>query len=262
MAQSEAFQRLQYQLAGHLRDPERNPAPSGIEERRLQVYRDLLYNNVESFIRNGFPVLRSISSDQHWHQMVRDFFASYRCRTPYFLEISAEFLAYLQQQREPGATDYPFLLELAHYEWIELAVDTAPEMNPRTGFNPRGDLMRGQPLISPLAQVLSYRFPVHRIGPQFLPDQVPEQATFLIVNRDPEDQVRFMEINAVTARLLMILQANPGFTGTDAVAEVGRELPQLEPQAVLQGGAQALRELLAAGVILGTRLRPVTDTTT
>jgi hypothetical protein len=39
------FQRKQYEFAAHIRDPEKNAAPPGIEDRRLAIYRDLFFNN-------------------------------------------------------------------------------------------------------------------------------------------------------------------------------------------------------------------------
>ena len=62
-----AFQRVQYRFAAHLRDPKRNPAPRGIEPRRMKIYRELFYNNVEGFLANAFPVLRRITPDARWH---------------------------------------------------------------------------------------------------------------------------------------------------------------------------------------------------
>ena len=61
------FKKYQYEFTAHLRDPEHNPAPEGIEDRRIGIYRDLLYNNVESFLSGTFPVLRNIHDDDGWH---------------------------------------------------------------------------------------------------------------------------------------------------------------------------------------------------
>lgn len=257
MSGSQSFKTLQYEFAAHLRNPAVAPAPPGIEQRRLQIYRDLFYNNVEGFVSGGFPVLRSLTSDEKWHRMVRDFFSSYRCQTPYFLEISQEFLDYLQTGRQPEQDDLPFMVELAHYEWVELAADTATDSIPATGFNPDGNLMQGRPVISPLAFVVSYQYPVHRISVDFLPVEPPELATFLVVYRDQQDEVRFMEINAVTARLLMILEETPQAVGADAVNAVADDLPQLARDAVIRGGEQALLQLRQSGIILGTELKPV-----
>ena len=122
-----SFQESQFQFAGHLRDPDHRPAPADVEDRRLAIYRDLIYNNVEGFLASGFPVLKSIVDGERWHGLVRDFFAEYRCQTPYFLEIGQEFLRYLQEVRQPRGWEPPYMLELAHYEWVELALDTATD---------------------------------------------------------------------------------------------------------------------------------------
>ena len=97
-----ALRDSQMLMARYLRDPQGQPAPEGVEERRLKIYRDLVYNNVEGFISGGFPVLRSLYQDEDWHQLVREFIDQHRCHTPYFLEISQEFLKFLMQRDEPG----------------------------------------------------------------------------------------------------------------------------------------------------------------
>ena len=61
MAEPAPFQALQYRFAAHLRDPEHQPAPEGLEDRRLKIYRELFYNNVEDFLQTAFPVLRRIT---------------------------------------------------------------------------------------------------------------------------------------------------------------------------------------------------------
>ncbi len=55
------FIQQQYDFAAHIRNPEQNPAPAGIEDRRMGIYRELFYNNVEGFLSNGFPVLAGIT---------------------------------------------------------------------------------------------------------------------------------------------------------------------------------------------------------
>ena len=258
MSDRASFKTLQYEFAAHLRNPAEEPGPEGIEDRRMQIYRDLFYNNVEGFISSGFPVLRSLTSDEKWHRMVRAFFAHYRCESPYFLEISQEFLGYLQSARQPEQDDFPFMVELAHYEWIELAADTDIDEIPVTGYNQSGNLMQGRPVISPLAYVVSYQFPVHRISVDFVPCEPPPIPTFLIVYRDQGDEVRFMEINGVTARLLLVLEENPAYTGYDAVRVVASELSDLDESVVLQGGEQALKQLRGSGILLGTELKTIT----
>jgi hypothetical protein len=99
VASQPAFQRAQFELAAHIRNPQTNPAPEGIENRRLGIYRSLFFNNIESFIANGFPILKSITDPERWNSMIRDFVHRHQSHSPYFLDIGAEFLHYLESER-------------------------------------------------------------------------------------------------------------------------------------------------------------------
>lgn len=243
-----SFQQTQYQFARHLREPKLHSAPESVEDRRMGIYRDLIYNNIEGFICGAFPILRSIIADKSWHFMVRDFIANHECHTPYFLEISQEFLHYLMHERKPNTDDLPFMLELAHYEWVELALDVATESLPEHGA-PALSVMDNHPQISPLVWCLSYRFPVHRIGPTYQPAEPPAQPSFLVVYRNRNDEVKFLESNAVTIRLLQLLQQETGLTGRAALHRVATELQHPNPAAMEQDGKQLLENLLAMEII-------------
>ena len=41
------FQRLQHAFAASIRDPENNPQPKGLPAQRIQIYRQLVYSNLE-----------------------------------------------------------------------------------------------------------------------------------------------------------------------------------------------------------------------
>ena len=255
-----ALQQVTEQFAGYIRDPEHQAAPQNIEQRRLNIYKDLFYNNIENFISGGFPILRSIIADQPWHQMVRDFMVSYRCQSPYFLEISQEFQQYLAQQPEllsqPGYP--PFIQELAHYEWVELALDVAEQditaFEREQGISLPEDLLRQLPVVSPLAWSLVYQYPVHQIGEGFQPQQPAEQPSFLIVYRDRADEVRFMEANAVTARLIELLeQAEASASGESVLLQLAEEMQHPQPEQIIDSGLQLLQQLLQQDIILGVK---------
>jgi hypothetical protein len=253
-AEQPAFVRTQYQFAAHIRDPQAHPAPPELEDRRMAIYRELFYNNVEGFLADGFPVLRRIYTDSDWHALVRDYFARHRSHTPYFPEIGKEFLQYLEQERAQIPGDPPFLLELAHYEWVELALSFSDADQDTPPADPNGDPYVGVPILSRVAWSLSYRFPVHRIGPELQPQRPELQPTHLVVYRNRRDQVEFLEINAVTQRLIQLLKENPDRTGQDAVTQVATELQHPQPELVHRAGRQLLQDLRARDIVLGTRL--------
>ncbi len=245
----------QYRFAGHIRDPEHNPAPVDVEDRRMQVYRELFYNNVEGFLAGTFPVLRRIFSDTAWHRLTREYFACHRAQTPLFLEMPREFLNWLESEYSPQPGDPAFLLELAHYEWVELAVSIAEDSLDQPGIDPAGDLLGGIPVISPLAWHMSYRFPVHRIGPDFMPCEPDSTPTHLVVYRDPNDEVGFIEINAVTKRLLELIGNDENRTGKQLLQHIAGELSHPQPGVVINAGTDILRNLLKKHVLLGTKQR-------
>lgn len=247
------FQRIQRELTDHLRQPARRKPPAGIEGRRLAIYRDLIFNNIEGFLSGGFPVLRSIYRDEAWLALVRDFIASHLCQSPYFLEISEEFLAYLQLERGERPDDPPFLRELAHYEWVELALDVALDEADDIAVDPAGDLLQGKPVLSSLAWPLAYRFPVHRIGPSFQPDTPDDEGCFLVVYRNPDDEVGFIEINAVTFALLELLQVPELDSGAEALDQLAQQLQYPQPAQLQTFGLEILSQLRAASVIAGTK---------
>jgi len=246
------FMQRQYEFAAHIRDPQHNRAPAHLEDRRMKIYRDLFYNNVEGFLSNGFPVLRILMNETDWHALVRDFFAHHQCHSPLFLEIPREFLSYLEQERGERPDDLPFLLELAHYEWVELALSVTDIDEETVTADSQGDLLDATPVLSPVAWPLSYRYPVHRIGPDFIPDTPGDKTTYLLVYRDDSDAVGFMELNQVSARLIALLQEDSEQTGRKALTMIADELQHPDPEAVINGGKQILQEWRQRGIILGT----------
>lgn len=244
---------LQFQFAGHIRDPEHVPVPGEIEPRRMGIYRDLFFNNVEGLLANNFPVLRKLHTTEEWHALVRDFFVRHRARTPLFPEVAREFLKFLQDCRGEARGDPPFLLELAHYEWVELALSIDTSEIDDVPADPDGDLLTGRPVVSPLAWSLSYHFPVHRIRPDHRPSKPPAAPTHLVVYRTRDDQVKFLELNAVSARLLALIGEEPGRTGLEHLRRIARELGSDDEARVIAGGARTLEELRAREILLGTR---------
>ncbi len=250
-----AFKKRQYEFTAHIRNPEKNARPEGIEDRRMAIYRDLLFNNIEGFIASGFPVIRKIYNDKNWHKMIRDFFANHKSHTPYFLEIAQEFIDYLQNERQPQPEDPAGLIELAHYEWVELALHISDESINMDNINANGDLLKQHPVFSPVAWPLVYQFPVHTMGPDNLLEEAPEQPTYLVVYRNRNDKVRFLVINPVTARLIGLLQENESYSGLDAIEHITKEMNHPNPDVVKRGGKAALEELQQHGIILGTKVR-------
>ena len=254
MAERPEFQEKQYAFAAHIRDPQHVPAPEGVEDRRMAIYRELFFNNLRSLLSSTFPVLKKLHADDKWRRLIRQFMRKHQAQTPYFLELPAEFLNFLQNEYELEDDDFPFLVELAHYEYIELALSVSDESNDTENIDPDGDLLSGIPEKSALAWVYGYQYPVHRISKEFQPATPEDQPVYLAVYRGSDDKVGFLELNPVTAGLLHAIEENEaGKSGETLLRELAATINYPNVGAFIQHGTDTLQEMRTLEILTGTR---------
>lgn len=241
------FQSFQRAFGRHLRDPQHAPRPAGVPARRMAAYNELLFNNICGFLTSCFPVSRATLGEARWRRLNRSFFRDWPSHTPWFREIPHEFVRYLSEAEIKQPLPI-WLAELAHYEWVELAVDIMD--CPIPPHDAQGNLLIGHPLLNPTLMNLSYQWPVHKIGPGYRPRK--KQATQLLVYRDTDDEVQFVASNPITARLLSIF-ASEALTGRAACLQIAAELQHRLPETLVNHGLAMLEQLRQQGVILGIR---------
>ncbi len=189
----------------------------------MAIYARLFYNNVESALASTHHTLKAVLGDERWHALMRGFLRDHHAESPYFSQLSEEFLGYLAglAERESAPALPPFAVELCHYEWLSLALRLAPDAD--CAFDDRA-LDQGEPVaLSPLAWPLRYDYPVMRIGPDFQPAEPPPEATHLIACRDRHDDVQFIAANALTLRLLQLIEEAVGGTPRECLARLAKE---------------------------------------
>lgn len=228
---------MQSQFAACIREADPESPPPGVQGERMAVYSDLFRRNVDGLLGGMLPVFRKAMGESRWQDMIRDFLRRHRSDEPLFRRLVEEFLDYLGNERGE-AGDPGFTLELAHFEWLRLHLDFAPDAECVFGGEPPS--LDEAVIVSPLAQPLRYDWPVHRMDPEALPQAPPSEATWLIAWRDRNDEVRVIESNAVTVRLLNLI--GEGERPSAALATIARELGRDE-------GAME-----AAGTAIVTRL--------
>jgi uncharacterized protein len=197
--------RDQMAFAARIRRPDAEPLLPGISAQRMAVYEELFFNNLDGFVTSGFPVLCRILGEARRRRLVRAFLGWHRGRTPYFLEIGEEFIAWLEAGGGAEAGDPAFLAELAHYERVELALDIACDELPSRGW-------------SPLAWPLAYAWPVQRLSAEFQPAEPPAEPTCLLAWRDAAQRVRFQQLSPFTYHLALRLQA--GASSSEALLDL------------------------------------------
>ena len=149
----------------------------------------------------------------------------------------------------PG--DPPFLLELAHYEWTEIALGQDEHEPADIKVDRTADLLEGIPVLSPVAWPLTYRYPVHQIGLQNRPSEPPKTATQLLAYRNRVNKVKFMQLNDVTQWLVTALGEKRSQTGRQLLEELALLLKHPNPDRLIESGEQLLKDFLKKDIVLG-----------
>ena len=139
--------------------------------------------------------------------------------------------------------------------WISCSksLSVSEEVNNTTKVDPDGDLLQGIPVRSVLAWTYAYQYPVHRISKDYQPTEPGEALTFLVVCRKANDDMDFLELNPVTARLLELIEANEQDSGRELLLKLADEINYPDVEALLQHGAEAMQQMRQTEILLGTR---------
>ncbi len=245
------FQAEQARLAAYLRTPATAPPPMSSE--RAAVYADPVYRNLEGVLSSGFPVLKRLSSDAEWTTRVRAFLHDHRCTPAEFHRAAGCFVDHCLTRAHSGTEYDGRVAELAHYEWVEMVLAIAAD---RVDFSiaPQPDTLL---TLSPLAAVLTYRYPVHRwSAPQHLMEGSPEPS-FFVVRRQRDDRVRFMAVNALSWELLERLRLSPAAGWSGAVEAFAMRYPHLATALVEQSAALKQQFIDADVLVPSAALRDV-----
>lgn len=252
MSNKPSFKQAQEDFAAHIRNPELNQKPEGIEDRRMAIYRDLFINSISGLLSGSFPVIRTLYDDASWESLVRGFFKKENNKTPHFPEIPREFVTYLKDSPEADSSK-PFLYELAHYEWLELHLEKhSIEIVKNQQVN-EADLLSQIPLVSPLVRLQAYQYPVQQIKSAFQPNKSLEQPIFMVVWRDCEYQVQFSELNPFSAMLLEQLINNKDKTGQEILNSLAKQHQHPDPNQFIQFGLQTLSRWFEQDIIISTQ---------
>lgn len=248
-----SLQTQQLALTAWLRNPKDSPALTDVPSQRMQIYRELFFNNIENTLSNAFPVLHQLLPSADWQTLCEDFFALHQCHTPHLSHLPAEFITFLKQQTH--ITQPAWLFELAEWEWSELDLFLAQDIDTESPME--NDPLHGIPLVSPLVRLHQCHYPVHQIGPQFIPDEPSEQHWFLLAWRKRDHSIGFMQLTQLTALILEMMQHNQqqktSYTGYQLLQKIARQQNEHSHHSIIQGGSDCLNHFYKNHIIIGSR---------
>lgn len=242
------FQEAQREFTERIRQGETKSIPQGISQKRMQIYERNFLGTIDDILSQCFPVLKSLLAQEKWTRLVKTFYACHHSKTPYFYEIPQEFLAYCLTTK-PYHEEFPFFICLAHFEWMELAIETSMETTP-TIFEEKPDFSIEDAFLkaSPVAELVAYDFPVHRLNQDIDFSDFKAFPTYLCFYRDFDESVKWREFNVMQSRLFQLLKENP-MTGKKVVTILQNEIKNHDNKSFSQECFETLRFFLKNAII-------------
>jgi uncharacterized protein len=155
-----AFLAYQHQFFHYLRQPEQEGLTDSLPA-NIGIYARLIYGKFDGSLSTCFPISKVVLGDELWRQLVRTFIREHRCQSPLYREIPDEFIEFLINKPPPELPEY--LVDLAHFEWMELVLETA-RSNSISNLDESletCDVLEDIPVLNPVLHILRYRYPVH-----------------------------------------------------------------------------------------------------
>jgi hypothetical protein len=221
--------------------------------RRLAVYRSLVRNGLSMVVLRMLPRTRARLNAACGGRFDADFAAFVEEKGPathYLRDVPFEFVEWVGPRWRSDPTVPAYIPDLASHELSFFEVASAGPVNGAIGAAAEVALER------PLAfhesvRLAQYAWAVHELSSREDDTQEPTRRDVrLLAYRDPEHQVRWLDLTPLAAAILGRLVA--GATLAAAVEEACRE-SGVAPTAVLEDVARLLADLGARGVLLGAR---------
>jgi hypothetical protein len=219
---------------------------------RLALYRRLIRNNLTGVTERMLARTRARLNALGglFDATFADFLADRGPRTHYLRDVPREFLEWVTPRWSASSFAPAWALDLARHELIEYEVGAA-RAREETPALADVALERALVLTEPL-RVMRSAFAVHELSAD-LDDRIEPRprATALLVHRDEEHAVRFLELTPLAAAIVERLLDSA--TLADAVKGACTDVGTVTSDVVIADVAKLLADLGERGILLGAR---------
>jgi len=236
---------LQQTFCDNLRYQDNVPLPDNFDKEQMALYQELNFHNIESAVSPCFPVARRIVETSCWNDLVKRFMHDYQINTPYYHDLPKAFIEFMKN--EPPLAEYPFLLELLDYEWLELYVELKDESISELMVEANEAAFEQSLQLSPLAKMRTYHYPLDTVGPNSIPEKT--EPFSVIVYRDSADKVQFMRINSVTEALVKLIDSDD-YTPLEAMLTLHQSFPDMKQEDFLAFAGSTVFDLVKASILV------------
>ena len=167
---------------------------------RIKIYRELVRNSFSDISVNIYPFTYKLLS-KNWDKLLSDYLEKYPPSSPILNKVVENLSVYLSIRKDI-LKKYPFISELARYEWIEVEV-----------YEREGSVQKNKVLsLNPIYEICTFQYAIPEIV-EMIEDNRPlgkiyKQKTNVLIYRDPKDfSVRFFELSTSTLAFIDLLKS-------------------------------------------------------
>lgn len=232
-------------LASYCRDGHLPKIDATIPD-NLDQYRRLVFNIISDALETTYPISVKKLGVEDWVQLVDHFFSNYPCSSTQIWSMPYELITYLETSDDPITTKFPWLMELLHFEWLE--VEIFCDEDEQVHFEKSIDVLNERLVINPTLRLEHFTFPVHKAL------ELKEQNDYyLLAYRSTEnDKVYFEEITGFLA-LIVHQIVNTELNLHDILIESGHKFGITDEQVLFKEGKLFAEKMLQKTIFLGRK---------
>jgi len=236
-----------------------------IDNKGVKLYSSLIELGRVDLMSSIFPVLKELVG-KPFKSLVLDYFEQLPPNHYNLNQSASRFADYLLTVDKLVAR-YPFISELADYEWIELAVLEDDSQNlERCSAHSMLESVSDPERFAALKPVLNcafiarrYKYAIPRLMQQIkdeekMPRRFKPEPTCVVVYRDPDTlDARFLEVGEVSLLLLETLKTKPGTTYGELITAAVTNQDENSVQSLLSGCLEAIEQFKSLGIIVAEK---------
>lgn len=150
----------------------------GVIQENLHHYRRLVFNNVMDSLTTAYPLTKKLFGKKKWQNTVERFFSNYKVQSPQIWYMPKEFKVYMEEFESELLLQYPFLIDLLTFEWLEVEVFMMPDQDLKVE-------VKNHFYLNPETKLIHVSYPVHLKKAKKI-EATDRGDYFMAIHRNPE----------------------------------------------------------------------------
>lgn len=231
-----------------------------VDRKGIDLYADLMAFGHHDVMHSVYPFTAALLGETKWHGVVEDYLLRFPPDHYNFNRLCNKLSQYFTIYGGSLVDKYPFLPELADYEWIELEKmeeDVEIIVFPHQQLTTPEQIASLTPAVNPTLTVRDYKYNVLEIG-DLLKDgrklgKVKPARTLVACYRHPQTHVgKFAEIGEAAAKIVELVRQQL-MTYQSLIPVAVSLTPGLDPQESVADFLELVEDLQELGIFVGSR---------